>query len=78
MYATNTTHQVLQAKTVCEYSFDRLRAISNFQTKTSATDSKAINLSMDTTAAVLYNKEGYDTGGQKLLGRHSAGEGFLK
>ncbi|MEG4530289.1 glycosyltransferase family 4 protein [Microcoleus sp. D2_18a_D3] len=33
---------------------------------------------MDITAAVLYNKEGYDTGGQKLLGRHSAGEGFLK
>jgi len=33
---------------------------------------------MDTTAAVLYNKEGYDTRGQKLLGRHSAGEGFLK
>jgi alpha-maltose-1-phosphate synthase len=33
---------------------------------------------MDTTAAVLYNKEGYDTGGKKLLGRHSAGEGFLK
>lgn len=33
---------------------------------------------MDTTAAVLYSKEGYDTGGQKLLGRHSAGEGFLK
>ena len=78
VYATNTTHQVLQAKTVCEYSFDRLKAISNFQTKTSATDSKVINLSMDTTAAVLYNKEGYDTGGQKLLGRHSAGEGFLK
>jgi len=33
---------------------------------------------MDTTAAVLYNKDGYDTGGQRLLGRHSAGEGFLK
>ena len=33
---------------------------------------------MDTTAAVLYNKEGYYTRGQKLLGRHSAGEGFLK
>jgi starch synthase len=33
---------------------------------------------MDITAAVLYNKEGYDTRGQKLLGRHSAGEGFLK
>ena len=33
---------------------------------------------MDTTAAVLYTKEGYDTRGQKLLGRHSAGEGFLK
>ncbi|MEG4392704.1 glycosyltransferase family 4 protein [Microcoleus sp. BROC3] len=33
---------------------------------------------MDTTAAVLYNKEGYHTGGKKLLGRHSAGEGFLK
>lgn len=33
---------------------------------------------MDTTAAVLYSKDGYDTGGQRLLGRHSAGEGFLK
>ena len=33
---------------------------------------------MDTTAAVLYSKEGYDTRGQRLLGRHSAGEGFLK
>jgi alpha-maltose-1-phosphate synthase len=33
---------------------------------------------MDTTAAVLYNKDGYDTGGQRLLGRHAAGEGFLK
>jgi alpha-maltose-1-phosphate synthase len=33
---------------------------------------------MNTTAAVLYNKDGYDTGGQRLLGRHSAGEGFLK
>lgn len=41
-------------------------------------NSQARNLSMDTTAAVLYSKEGYDTGGQKLLGRHSAGEGFLK
>ena len=33
---------------------------------------------MDTTAAVVYSKDGYDTGGQRLLGRHSAGEGFLK
>ncbi|NJK68746.1 MAG: glycosyltransferase family 4 protein [Microcoleus sp. CSU_2_2] len=33
---------------------------------------------MDTTAAVLYNRDGYDTGGERLLGRHSAGEGFLK
>ncbi len=33
---------------------------------------------MDITAAVLYNKDGYDTGGKRLLGRHSAGEGFLK
>mgnify|MGYP003402319796 CR=1 FL=1 len=33
---------------------------------------------MDTTAAVFYNKDGYDTRGQRLLGRHSAGEGFLK
>ncbi|MBE9164070.1 MULTISPECIES: glycosyltransferase family 4 protein [Microcoleaceae] len=33
---------------------------------------------MDTTAAVLYNKEGYDTTGKRLLGRHAAGEGFLK
>ncbi|WP_333439783.1 glycosyltransferase family 4 protein [Microcoleus sp. herbarium2] len=44
----------------------------------SSVNSQAINLRMDTTAAVLYNKEGYDTRGQKLLGRHSAGEGFLK
>lgn len=33
---------------------------------------------MHKTAAVLYSKEGYDTGGQRLLGRHAAGEGFLK
>ncbi|MEZ2227913.1 glycosyltransferase family 4 protein [Microcoleus sp.] len=33
---------------------------------------------MDITAAVLYTKDGYDTGGKRLLGRHSAGEGFLK
>ncbi|MGL5065028.1 MAG: glycosyltransferase family 4 protein [Microcoleus sp.] len=33
---------------------------------------------MDTTAAVVYSKDGYDTGGERLLGRHSAGEGFLK
>jgi starch synthase len=33
---------------------------------------------MNTTAAVLYSKDGYDTGGKRLLGRHSAGEGFLK
>jgi alpha-maltose-1-phosphate synthase len=33
---------------------------------------------MDITAAVLYSKDGYDTGGKRLLGRHSAGEGFLK
>ena len=44
----------------------------------SSVNSQAINLRMDTTAAVLYNKEGYDTRGQRLLGRHSAGEGFLK
>ena len=40
--------------------------------------SRTRNLTMDTTAAVLYSKDGYDTGGQRLLGRHSAGEGFLK
>lgn len=33
---------------------------------------------MDTTAAVLYNRDGYDTRGKRLLGRHAAGEGFLK
>lgn len=33
---------------------------------------------MKTTAAVLYMKDAYDTSGQRLLGRHSAGEGFLK
>ncbi|MCC3566795.1 MULTISPECIES: glycosyltransferase family 4 protein [unclassified Microcoleus] len=33
---------------------------------------------MDITAAILYHKDGYDTGGKRLLGRHSAGEGFLK
>lgn len=33
---------------------------------------------MDTTAAVVYSKDGYDTGGKRLLGRHAAGEGFLK
>lgn len=29
-------------------------------------------------AAVFYIKDAYDTSGQRLLGRHSAGEGFLK
>ncbi|MGH2413173.1 MAG: glycosyltransferase family 4 protein, partial [Microcystaceae cyanobacterium] len=33
---------------------------------------------MTTTAAVLYKKNGYDTSGKRLLGRQSAGEGFLK
>jgi glycosyltransferase involved in cell wall biosynthesis len=33
---------------------------------------------MDTTAAVVYSKDGYDTTGKRLLGRHAAGEGFLK
>jgi glycosyltransferase involved in cell wall biosynthesis len=33
---------------------------------------------MGTTAAVLYLKDGYDTSGNKLLGRQAAGEGFLK
>ncbi|HIK33177.1 MAG TPA: glycosyltransferase family 4 protein [Oscillatoriales cyanobacterium M4454_W2019_049] len=33
---------------------------------------------MGTTAAIYYNREGYDTGGQRLLGRQAAGEGFLK
>jgi glycosyltransferase involved in cell wall biosynthesis len=31
-----------------------------------------------TTAAILYQSEGFDTGGQRLMGRHAAGEGFLK
>jgi starch synthase len=30
------------------------------------------------TAAILYQKEGYDTQGQRLMGRQAAGEGFLK
>lgn len=30
------------------------------------------------TAAIFYLKDGYETGGKKLLGRQSAGEGFLK
>lgn len=29
-------------------------------------------------AAIFYQPEGYDTGRQKLMGRHAAGEGFLK
>ncbi|OCR02116.1 glycosyl transferase [Oscillatoriales cyanobacterium USR001] len=33
---------------------------------------------MGITAAVWYTKDGYDTSGERLLGRHSAGEGFLK
>lgn len=31
-----------------------------------------------TTAAIYYTPDGYDTGGQRLLGRQAAGEGFLK
>lgn len=31
-----------------------------------------------TNAAIFYQPEGYDTGRQKLMGRHAAGEGFLK
>jgi alpha-maltose-1-phosphate synthase len=33
---------------------------------------------MGTTAAIYYTRDGYDTGGQRLLGRQAAGEGFLK
>lgn len=33
---------------------------------------------MSTTAAVLYKRDGYDTTGQRLLGRQAAGEAFLK
>jgi glycosyltransferase involved in cell wall biosynthesis len=33
---------------------------------------------MSSTAAVLYQKDGYDTSGKRLLGRQAAGEGFLK
>ena len=29
-------------------------------------------------AAIYYQPEGYSTSGERLLGRHSAGEGFLK
>ena len=29
-------------------------------------------------AAIFYQPEGYDTSRQKLMGRHAAGEGFLK
>jgi alpha-maltose-1-phosphate synthase len=31
-----------------------------------------------TTAAIYYTPDGYETGGQRLLGRQAAGEGFLK
>jgi hypothetical protein len=30
------------------------------------------------TAAIFYQREGYDTTGKRLMGRQSAGEGFLK
>ncbi|HEY9653382.1 MAG TPA: glycosyltransferase family 4 protein, partial [Coleofasciculaceae cyanobacterium] len=30
------------------------------------------------TAAILYQRDGYDTRGQRLMGRQAAGEGFLK
>lgn len=33
---------------------------------------------MTHTAAVYYKSEGYDTSGNRLMGRHAAGEGFLK
>lgn len=33
---------------------------------------------MTISAAIWYTKDGYDTSGTRLLGRHSAGEGFLK
>jgi len=35
-------------------------------------------MGMGISAAVWYTKDGYDTSGTRLLGRHSAGEGFLK
>ncbi|HAG85644.1 MAG TPA: glycosyl transferase, partial [Cyanobacteria bacterium UBA12227] len=33
---------------------------------------------MAKTAAILYKKDGYNTNSQRLLGRQSASEGFLK
>jgi alpha-maltose-1-phosphate synthase len=33
---------------------------------------------MAQTAALLFRKDGFDTGGKRLLGRQAAGEGFLK
>jgi glycosyltransferase involved in cell wall biosynthesis len=33
---------------------------------------------MHNTAAIFYKKDGYDTSGNRLLGRQAAGEGFLK
>jgi alpha-maltose-1-phosphate synthase len=30
------------------------------------------------TAAIFYQTEGFDTRGQRLMGRQAAGEGFLK
>ncbi|MBD2199652.1 MULTISPECIES: glycosyltransferase family 4 protein [Calothrix] len=33
---------------------------------------------MNNTAAIFYKKDGYDTSGNRLLGRQAAGEGFLK
>ncbi len=32
----------------------------------------------ESSAAIFYRPEGYDTSGRKLMGRHAAGEGFLK
>lgn len=39
---------------------------------------RTINPKMTISAAIWYTKDGYDTSGTRLLGRHSAGEGFLK
>ncbi|WP_374653189.1 glycosyltransferase family 4 protein [Dongia sp.] len=41
-------------------------------------DDPADNPNEAANAAIFYQPEGYDTGRQKLMGRHAAGEGFLK
>jgi glycosyltransferase involved in cell wall biosynthesis len=38
----------------------------------------ATDTGVQTNAAIFYQPEGYDTSRQKLMGRHAAGEGFLK